>query len=213
MRLSDLNFGSFPHGNTTNFYIWESLGCGVSGRAFLVSSTKSLKVGVIKCFFSSPEALTPQAKKKSRETNRNEELKHWKTVYKQYNCQAVTIFERPAILIQYFSFIPLSERRKCLEGVKKTLSQDYDRNKWMHGDVRWRNTGQDNKGKVVVFDMGSVREKTEDDKEWVNQAIEELKKQCGTGASKVLNFSQSPLSSSSSSSSSPSSSSIISMEE
>ena len=55
---------------------------------------------------------------------------------------------------------------------------------------------------IVVFDLGRVREKTEDNKEWVDEAITELKKRCGTGASKVLNFSQSPLSSSSSSSSS-----------
>ena len=42
VRLSDLNFKTFPHKNTTTFHIWESLGCGVSGRAFLASSLGSL---------------------------------------------------------------------------------------------------------------------------------------------------------------------------
>ena len=63
----------------------------------------------------------------------------------------------------------------------------YDSKGWFHGDAKWRNIGQVKEKKVVVFDMGQVREKKETDKGWVQKAIDELGKRCG--AKKALDFS------------------------
>ena len=69
VRLADMEFGGFPYENTSNFYVWENLGCGVSGRAFLVSSKSiaSPVVGVIKCFFSEGNTGFKEEKQKVRE--------------------------------------------------------------------------------------------------------------------------------------------------
>ena len=116
VRLADMDFTGFPHGNTTEFYVWENLGCGVSGRAFLVSS-KSIAppvVGVIKCFFSGRKG-SKEVKRKARLQARDDEFDRWKAVYKnKYKYRKVTVFDRPAILLQFFSFISGELRRKLM---------------------------------------------------------------------------------------------------
>ena len=75
VHLLDMNFDSLPHGKTENFYVWENLGCGVSGRALLVSSKNDLKMGVIKCFFSggSVKIASKEEKDEARKKTRNTE--------------------------------------------------------------------------------------------------------------------------------------------
>ena len=180
--------------------------------AFLASS-KSLKVCVIKCFFSGENDQNDDDKRKSREKFRNHEAKCWGETYLNYSCRKVTVFKRPAIIMQYFSFIDVNDRRGLLDAVRKTLTEDYDKRGWVHRDVKWRNIGQDPQGNV--FDMGSVeRKKTVGERceGWVERAITELEKRCGVSqACKVLNFPS--LSSFSSSSSSSSSSMIVDYAE
>ena len=176
--LRNLNFTKLPHANTQKFYVWKSLGSGFSGRAFLASSLKHLEVCVLKCFFSEKKAWTKEEKTKSRETFRDHEYSCWKQVYKRYTCRKVTIFERPAILMQYFSFIRVEDRRSLLGAVRKTLTEDYDDKGYVHRDVKWRNIGQDSEKKAVVFDMDSVRKKEVGDGGWVDRAIADLATRC-----------------------------------
>ena len=102
----------------------------------------------------------------------------------------------------YFSCIDIADRQSLLQKVEETLTNRYDINGWYHGDVKWRNIGQDKNENVVVFDMGLVRRKqTKKDEGWVGRAMDDLKKRCGGVQSmyQALKFS-SPSSSSSSSS-------------
>ena len=102
------------------------------------------------------------------------------TVMATTNCRAISIFEnRPALVMPYFSSINVTDRLLLLGKVKETLLNYYDKKGWFHGDVKWRNIGQDKNQDIVVFDMGQVRKRSEEDKGWVEDAINELRKRCG----------------------------------
>ena len=177
--IEEMDFEKMPRCNRKNFYVWENLGCGVSGRAFLATSTDPpFTVCVIKCFFSGN--VSKADKQKSREESRDQELECWKEIYPKFGCRTVTVFEkRPALLMPYFSSIDVRDRFLLLPKVKETLMTSYDKKGWFHGDVKWRNIGQDKNQNVVVFDMGQVRKKKETDEGWVQKAIDELGKRCG----------------------------------
>ena len=187
VRTEEMDFGKLPHPNQKKFYVWENLGCGVSGRAFLATSTESpFSVCVVKCFFSG--SVSKDEKQKSREESRDLEYDCWRNIYPEFKCRKVSIFtNRPALLMPYFSSIDIADRQSLLPKVKETLVNRYDNKGWFHGDVKWRNIGQDKEKNVVVFDMGQVRKKKETDEGWVQKAIDELGKRCG--AKKALDFS------------------------
>ena len=94
VSLSEMDFRSFPAQNMKNFYVWENLGHGVSGRAFLVSSksTTSPVVGVMKCFFLQTND-DKEAKQKARVQARDNEVEVWSKVYPNYWCCKVEVFE------------------------------------------------------------------------------------------------------------------------
>ena len=177
VSLLEMNFRSFPNRNMKNFYVWENLGHGVSGRAFLVSSksTASPVVGVMKCFFLQTNE-DKETKQKARVQAWDGEAEVWKRVYPNYQCHEVKVFEdRPALLMQYFASIDHTKRKEMVPMVRETLEQNYNKNGLVHGDVQWRNIGQDRAGKVVVYDMGWVKEKKKgEDEGWVDEAIKKL---------------------------------------
>ena len=176
VSLSEMDFRSFPAQNTKNFYVWENLGHGVSGRAFLVSSksTMSPVVGVMKCFFSQTND-DKEAKQKAQVQAQDDEAEVWSKVYPNYQCRKVEVFEdRPALLMQYFASIDHSKREEMVPMVRDMLEHNYNKNNLVHGDVQWRNIGRDNKGNVVVYDMGWVKKKEKGDEAWVEEAIKKL---------------------------------------
>ena len=77
-----------------NFYVWENLGHGVSGHAFLISSksTTSPVVGVMKCFFLQTND-DKEAKQKARVQAQDDEAEVWSKVYPNYQCRKVEVFE------------------------------------------------------------------------------------------------------------------------
>ena len=177
VSLSEMNFRSFPSRNMKSFYVWENLGHGMSGRAFLASSKSidSPVMGVIKCFFSKTKGDEKRKKKEQLEA-RDGEAKVWRQVYPDYQIHEVVIFEdQPALLMQYFSSIDPEKRQGLVQLVQKTLERNYDVNNLVHEDVQWRNIGQDQSGNVVVYDMGQVIEKEVMHEGWVQKAIEKLK--------------------------------------
>ena len=60
--------------------------------------------------------------------------------------------------------------------MRECLEENFDKRRYVHGDVRWRNIGRDWDGNAVVFDLETVRSKDEKDAGWVEGAIEQLKK-------------------------------------
>ena len=122
-------------------------------------------------------------KQNERRESCRKELECWKAIYPDFKCRTVTVFnERPALLMPYFSSIDVRDRVLLLLKVEETLKTRYDKKDWFHGDVKWRNIGQDREKNVVVFDMGLVRKKKKTDEGWVQKAIDELRKKCGAKA-------------------------------
>ena len=180
VSLSSMNFLSIPAPQTKSFYVWENLGHGVSGRAFLVSS-KALDrppiVGVIKCFFS--QTKDKDMKQAAREEARNAEATCWEKVYPNYGHRKVEVFKgRPALLMQFFASIDDSERKEMVSKVRETLEHNYNKKGLVHEDVQWRNIGRDYEGRAVVYDMGRVKEKKKGDEGWVEKAINKLGPSC-----------------------------------
>ena len=76
--------------------------------------------------------------------------------------------------MQYFASIDHSKREEMVPMVQDMLEHNYNKSDLVHGDVQWRNIGQDNKGNVVVYDMGWVKKKEKGDEAWVEEAIKKL---------------------------------------
>ena len=135
VSLLEMNFGSFPNQNMKNFYVWENLGHGVSGHAFLISSksTDSPVVGVMKCFF-----LQTNEDKETKQKAQDGEAEVWKRVYPNYQCHEVKVFEdQLALLMQYFVSIDHTKCKEMVPMVRETLEQNYNKNGLVHKDVQW----------------------------------------------------------------------------
>ena len=174
--LESLRFGVFPRKDAKTLYIWENLGCGAHGRA-LLAATSSGSVCVIKCFFARKGQRGP-LKEATRKENQQRELTCWSNIYRnKYKCREFTFLTRPAILLQYFEDIPVDERLAYVGKVKECLENDFHKNGYKHGDVKWRNIGRDAAGRAVVYDMGTVYEiEDKTDKSWIDEVIAELKR-------------------------------------
>lgn len=72
---SSLNFDMCISGAVRNFFLWEDLGHGADGRAFLVSGGTKGAVGILKFFYTDPES------KAQREENM------WKKVHSRTSSQ------------------------------------------------------------------------------------------------------------------------------
>ena len=109
--LPKLKWDRFPNSNCQSFFLWEDLGHGASGHAFLASS-KSYRVCVVKCFFSKDKR------------NAEDESQNWKDVYGDtYQVRKQNLLNRDCLLMQYFSFInPYYGRRNiCLDHTERML--------------------------------------------------------------------------------------------
>jgi hypothetical protein len=166
-KFDDLNFDLCISAAVKCFYLWEDLGHGADGRAFLVSGGTKGAVGVLKFFYADPER---KAKKEER---------MWKAVYSQLptvtsTVRIVQVMGQTALLMPWFQ---CPERTQpTLDAVKTTLKEDFMDQGFRHGDVAWRNVGvyydEDGQTKAVVFDMQQVENQTEED--WVTPAVASL---------------------------------------
>ena len=162
--LTELKLSSFPE-DCESFYLWEELGHGANGRAFLASSEKG-DACVVKFFFSSEETLSEK------------EFENWEKVYgTTYPVRQTNLLNRKCLLMKFFSFIDPADRRSCVCKVEKCLRDYFVKNKMKHNDVWWRNIGLDNDGNVVVYDLGNLEQC--DDDSWVHEAIEGLEGRIG----------------------------------
>jgi len=150
------------------FFLWEDLGHGADGRAFLVSGGTKGAVGVLKFFFQDPE----------RKAQHEERM--WKEAYSHLSPVAKTVrivrvMGQTALLMPWFQG---PERTKStLDAVEKTLREDFLEKGIRHGDVAWRNVGvylcEDGQTKAVVFDMQQVHF-VESQDDWVTPAVASL---------------------------------------
>lgn len=185
IRIEQLNFNITPQQTAKKFYSWEHLGHGASGRAFLVSTTKTLAVGVLKCFFASSDADATN-KKVSRLQNRDQEWANWQKIYgdnrkdkslKEYSCHKVVAFSRPCIVMPYFAPILVDDRHNQLNEIRNALQKYFVNQGYIHEDVRWRNIGKDCNGKVVIFDLGQIKveENPKTLQAWLENSMEYLR--------------------------------------
>eukprot|EP00977_Amphora_coffeiformis_P001894 scaffold362_cov176-Amphora_coffeaeformis.AAC.20 len=113
-------------------FLWEDLGRGADGRAFLVSGGTKGAVGVLKFFFQDPEQKAMH------------EERMWKEVYSHLSPVAkivriVRFMGQTALLMPWFQ---CPERTKStLDAVEKTLREDFMKKGIRHSDVAWRNVG------------------------------------------------------------------------
>lgn len=167
-KWNSLNFNLCISTRVKNYFIWEDLGRGADGRAFLVSGGTKGAVGVLKFFFK--DAKTQAQKEKSR----------WKAVYSRlpvvvHSLRVTRVMGRTALLMPWFQ---TPQRTKAtLDVVAKTLREDFLANGFRHGDVAWRNVGvyresENGELRAVVFDMQKVDPC--DDSDWVTSAIASL---------------------------------------
>jgi len=169
---SSLNFGLCISKAVRNFLLWEDLGHGADGRAFLVSGGTKGAVGVLKFFFGSePETVKRKAQ---------HELDMWRQVYGHLSpvkqtIRIVEVMGHKALLMPWFQ-CP-KRTHSTLLAVEKTLTEDFMGKNFRHNDVAWRNVGVYSDGgetKAVVFDMQRVYPDTNDNG-WVKVAFESLK--------------------------------------
>ena len=154
-----------------NFYLWEDLGRGADGRAFLVSGGTRNAVGVLKFF------------NKDAEKNARHEMQMWKEVYPELEpvkktVRVLQVMGNTALLMPWFQ--PPDRTESELTAVEATLKNDYKDRGVRHYDVAWWNVGVYGKGdqtKAIVFDMQSVRHIEQDPlDDWVNTSVESLSK-------------------------------------
>lgn len=174
---SSLDFNLCISTAVKNFFLWEDLGHGADGRAFLVSGGTKGAVGVLKLFFD-------EAETKSRH-----EHKMWLSVYShlipvQKTVRVVQVMQQQALLMPWFQ-CP-NRTRSTLDAVEKTLRGDFFNKGIRHDDVAWRNVGvyKDGGGqeRAVVFDMQKVflvEDQTASD-DWVQSAIKSLESKLET---------------------------------
>jgi hypothetical protein len=157
-----------------NFFIWEELGHGAEGKAFLVSGGSQGNVGVAKFYF------------RHQGTNAASESQNWTNVYKPDRLPQVTSvrvirlmgLEKEVLLMPWFATPKRDE--KTLQAIQDTLKRDFQGNGFVHHDVAWRNVGtyhsKDGTLKAVLFDMSSVQQFRQRDTGWVINAITNLRK-------------------------------------
>ena len=161
---STLNFDLFISKSVKNFFLWEDLGTGADGRAFLVSGGTKGAVGVLKFFH------------KDAERKALYEERMWKTIYSHLapvsSPRIVQVMGATALLMPWFQCPGRTEQE--LEAVKLTLTNDFQKKGLRHDDVAWRNVGiyQSEHGqiKAVVFDMQQVVENHQEE-DWVESAV------------------------------------------
>ena len=168
---SSLDFDLCISTAVKNFFLWEDLGHGADGRAFLVYGGTKGAVGVLKLFFN-------EAETKSRH-----EHEMWLSVYShlipvQKAVRVVQVMQQQALLMPWFQ-CP-NRTSSTLEAVEKTLREDFCNKGIRHDDVAWRNVGvyKDKGGqeRAVVFDMQKVclvEDRTASD-DWVQSAVKSL---------------------------------------
>ena len=164
---STLDFGLCISSAVKNFFLWEDLGHGADGRAFLVSGGTKGAVGVLKFFFRDPEVKAQH------------EESMWKKVYSHLlpvkkSVRIVRVMGQTALLMPWFQ---CPERtQSTLDAVEKTLREDFMDKGFRHDDVAWRNVGvycDDGQTKAVVFDMQKVH-CVESQEDWVTSAVASL---------------------------------------
>jgi hypothetical protein len=168
-QQTSLNFDRCISGAVRNFYLWEDLGHGADGRAFLVSSGTRGAVGVLKFFFQDPEAKAQY------------EEKMWKAVYSHLSpvantVRSVKVMGQAALLMPWFQCPKRTQSE--LDAVQKTLLKDFKNKGIRHDDIAWRNVGvyHDENGQLqaVVFDMQKVFYVANQEEDWVQPAIASL---------------------------------------
>jgi hypothetical protein len=150
------------------FYLWEHLGDGTDGKAFLVSGGEKGAVGVLKMFFNDAE--------KSAE----HEKEVWNAVYSLLpavaSVRVVQVRGHTSLLMPWFH--SPSRDEATLTAIEATLTMDFKNKGRRHHDVAWRNvgvyTGGDGHTKAVVFDMMSVSTDGNDE-DWVTAAVASLR--------------------------------------
>jgi hypothetical protein len=169
-NLDKLDFNLCISAAVKCFFLWEDLGHGADGKAFLVSGGTRGAVGVLKFFFTDPD-------KKARH-----EESMWKRVYLHLSPVATTVrtvqvMGQAALLMPWFQCPERTEEN--LEAVKKTLTNDFMGKGFRHDDVAWRNVGiycQGGQTKAVVFDMQQVYCVENQNEDWVTPAVASLSK-------------------------------------
>jgi Family of unknown function (DUF5898) len=167
---NSLNFNLCISNRVKNYFIWEDLGRGADGRAFLVSGGTKGAVGVLKFFFKDDKA---QAQK---------EESRWKGVYSRlpvvvHSLRVTRVMGHTALLMPWFQ--TPQRTQATLDVVAKTLREDFLANGFRHGDVAWRNVGVYRESvngelRAVVFDMQKVDPCNEADSDWVSSAVASL---------------------------------------
>jgi hypothetical protein len=164
-----LDFGSFIGAGVTNFFFWEELGRGASGKVYLVSGGAKGSVGVIKFFFNDKKAAAKS------------EQEWWGKVYGHLpgvaKVRTVELMGQTALLMPWFA--PPTLDKVTLDAVERTLKEDYHKKGLVHEDVAWRNIGVYNSEEgiqAVAYDMGNLRPVNEDESDkWVATAVERLR--------------------------------------
>jgi hypothetical protein len=169
--FDELDFNLCISSRVKCFFLWEDLGHGADGRAFLVSGGTKGAVGVLKFFYTEPA------------TKAQHEASTWKKVYGHLSPVATTVrtvqvMGQTALLMPWFQCPARSQSN--LEAVKETLTDDFMGKGIRHDDVAWRNVGvyrQGGQTKAVVFDMQKVYCVEKHEKEdWVTPAVARLSK-------------------------------------
>ena len=168
-QQASLNFDRCISGAVKNFYLWEDLGHGADGRAFLVSGGTRGAVGVLKFFFQDPEAKAQY------------EEKMWKAVYSHLppvanTVRIVKVMGQAALLMPWFQCPKRTQSE--LDAVHKTLLEDFKNKGIRHDDIAWRNVGvyhgDNGELQAVVFDMQKVCYVANQEEDWVQPAITSL---------------------------------------
>jgi hypothetical protein len=150
------------------FFLWEDLGHGADGRAFLVSGGTKGAVGVLKFFYTNPN------------TKAQHEASMWENIYSHLPpvaaVRTVQVMGQTSLLMPWFQCPARTQSN--LEAVQKTLTDDFMKKGFRHDDVAWRNVGVYREGgqtKAVVFDMQQVYCVEKHEKEdWVTPAVARL---------------------------------------
>lgn len=169
-NFDELDFNLCISAAVKCFFLWEDLGHGADGRAFLVSGGTKGAVGVLKFFYTDPV------------TKAQHEASMWKQVYGHLSLVATTVrtvqvMGQTALLMPWFQ-CPI-RIQSTLEAVEKTLTNDFMDKGIRHDDVAWRNVGvyrQGGQTKAVVFDMQKVRCVENEKEDWVTPAVASLSK-------------------------------------
>lgn len=127
-----MNFDLCVSMAVSNFYLWEDLGHGADGRAFLVSGGTKGAVGVLKFFY------------KDEDVSAEHERQIWKKIYPHLlpvsqMLQTVKVMQHTALLMPWFQS-PERTLETC-NAVETTLREDFQRKGFCHDDVAWRNIG------------------------------------------------------------------------